>query len=325
MGEDSKIQWCHHTFNPWHGCVKVSEACKFCYAEVATPVRVKRAHGLELWGADAARDLTSAANWRDPHKWNRDAKAAGVRARVFCASLADVFEDRRDLDGHRERLWDLIEATPHLDWLLLTKRPECIKRLIRPAWVDAPRANVWLGTTVENHARAEERIIHLSSVPAVVHFLSIEPMLEAVDLLPFLDPVAIAAAIMHHHQTGHDCGGGGDGAHCDVCDVEWTNGRSLVDWVIVGGESGPGARPCDVNWLREIVRQCREASVPVFVKQLGAKPYDSLESDRGSDEPHPDGAGADPSCRLQLRNRKGGDIDEFPDDLRVREFPTVRT
>lgn len=124
MSKDSKIEWTHHTFNPWWGCTKVSAGCKHCYAETWA----KRL-GKDFWGVKAARRELSPAYWRQPFAWNVAAAAAGVRARVFCASMADVFEDRRDLDERRARLWKVIDSTPNLDWLLLTKRPENVERL----------------------------------------------------------------------------------------------------------------------------------------------------------------------------------------------------
>lgn len=237
--ENSHIGWTDHTFNPWEGCVRVSEGCRFCYAEA----RDLRFTGGAHWGADATRRVTSDSNWRKPLKWNRDAIAAGRPALVFCASLADVFEDRHDLDEPRARLFELIEATPGLRWLLLTKRPENIAKLVPEHWWDTPSntdagasfpSHVWLGTTVENQHRADERIPTLMELPATVRFLSAEPLLGPLALSKYLEPV--------------------DG----------------VDWVITGGESGRQARPMEVNWPLSIVSQCRLSDVPVFVKQMGS-------------------------------------------------------
>src|SRR5262245_52074261 len=176
MGKDSGIEWTHHTFNPWWGCMKVSPGCEHCYAETFS-IRV----GKKVWGPKADRRFFGDAHWAEPLKWNAVAARAGERHRVFCASMADVFEDRRELDGHRARLWRLIAATPHLDWLLLTKRPENLARMLpwyshwenRVAFEpDEPWPNVWLGTTVEDQQRADERIPHLLRSPAAVRFLS---------------------------------------------------------------------------------------------------------------------------------------------------------
>jgi protein gp37 len=151
MGKNSHIEWTHHTFNPWWGCAKVSPACQHCYAE-AWAKRV----GARVWGAKAPRRFFGNDHWNEPLKWNSEAKKNRIRYRVFCASMADVFEDRIDLDLWRARLWDLIDATPYLDWLLLTKRPESVEKLSR--WGAVWPANVWLGTTVENQECAEKRL-----------------------------------------------------------------------------------------------------------------------------------------------------------------------
>jgi protein gp37 len=225
MAKDSGIEWTHHTFNPWWGCVKVSPACAHCYAE-SWAKRV----GMNLWGGRAPRRFFSAKHWRDPLRWNEDARRRGVRARVFCASMADVFEPRKDLDPWRDQLWQLIEQTPALDWLLLTKRPGNIKHVY--PWAHAPRDNVWLGTTAETQKWADLRIERLLSVDARVRFLSCEPLLSAIDLSRWL---------MESH----------------------------IDWVIAGGESGGQARPTHPNWIRALRDQCRDHDVPFHFKQWG--------------------------------------------------------
>jgi protein gp37 len=339
MGEQSKIQWTDHTFNPWIGCMKVSAGCKNCYAEQSTPVRVSRSNGLELWGAGAARRPASEAMWKEPLKWNREAEAAGTSARVFCASLADVFEDRVDLDEHRVRLFDLIRRTPWLDWQLLTKRPQNVLALLTDAAVLCERAsagfddagntaawlslwlaghapsNVWLGTTVENQEAADERIPRLLEVPAVVRFLSVEPMLGPVDLHGYMWPThwtwdgrfktpeaALAAGAMAHRKR----------------QALVLNGTPFVDWVIVGGESGPRARPFNIAWARSIVAQCDAADVPCFVKQMGARPTGEWPARKIRL--------AHPAMRdvVALASPKGGDMDEWPEDLRVRQMPTSK-
>lgn len=293
MGTNSGIQWTTHTFNPWHGCQRWSEACRNCYAEVSTPIRVKRSRGLELWGPPATtpRDRTSAANWNDPRRWNRAALASGERARVFCASLADVFEDHPSLPAWRADLWKLVEECSALDWQLLTKRPENILRMVPPSWLapGAWPAHVWVGTTVETQATANARVPHLLAVPAGVRFLSMEPLLDAVDLTSIPYAGATINAL-----TGHIAG---------PDDVT----PERVHWVIVGGESGAEARPFDLRWARSIVAQCREAGAAVFVKQLGARPVDFA---REPEHQH-----------IQLRDGHGGDMEEWPADLRVRELP----
>lgn len=175
MAERSDIEWTDATFNPWWGCTKVSPACTNCYAAVLAP-----RYGHDVWGPKAARRKLSDTHWRGPLGWNAKAKAAGERRRVFCASMADVFEDRHDLDGERERLWTLIEQTPHLDWQLLTKRPQHISDMV--PWGENWPTNVWIGTTVENQAMAKERLPHLVELPAAVRFISAEPLFSKLNL-----------------------------------------------------------------------------------------------------------------------------------------------
>jgi len=325
MGSDSKIAWTDHSFNAWIGCSKVSEACKSCYAEVDTFARRKRARGIELWGADADRHITSDAYWKQPARWNAAALRDGVRRRVFCASLADVFEGRPDLDFTRGKLWKLIEQTPALDWLLLTKRPENMRRMLPSRWLERPLPNVWLGTTVENRARAEERIPHLLDTPARVRFLSCEPLLEEIDL---------DAPRCQHCYPHNEIGRAEDGTpwclrcECEACYGMWLDScadeeQQGINWVIVGGESGPKARPFDLGWARSIVRQCKDAGVPVFVKQLGARPrwngiVGPSEQWPASPLTHDNGQG---SFDVTLNDRKGGDMAEWPEDLCVRELP----
>lgn len=255
MAENSKIEWTDHTFNPWWGCVRVSPGCVHCYAETFD----RRVHGVDKhhWGVKAERRFFGDKHWNEPLKWNASAEKEGVRRRVFCASMADAFEDRVELVPQRARLLALIEATPALDWLLLTKRPENMVRLAAEMWPGEWPRNVWAGCTVEDQERAMERVPHLRAVPAAVRFLSCEPLLERV--APDLDG---------------------------------------IDWVIIGGESGGGARMFARDWARDLIDRCRRAGAAPFVKQLGAKP---------------DGP--------RLTDPKGGDWSEWRDDLRVREFP----
>jgi protein gp37 len=175
MGEQTAIQWTDHTFNPWWGCVKVSPACDHCYAE-----SLSRRYGYTVWGKDEPRRWFGAEHWREPLKWNRAAEHTGVRRRVFCASMADVFEQgSSDLDGQRANLWALIDSTPQLDWLLLTKRPMNIRRMIPAHWLTNIRAHVWFGTTVESPDYLW-RVAELAKVPAAVRFISYEPALADV-------------------------------------------------------------------------------------------------------------------------------------------------
>lgn len=257
MGTNSNIEWCDDTFNAWYGCTKVSPACKHCYA-----LGSARRLGVK-WGDDAERRPASERMWKQPLIWNRRAQRQNTRRRVFCSSLSDVFEDRPELDALRIRLFFLIEETPHLDWLLLTKRPENISALWprRTSHLLEFPPNVWLGTTVEDQQRADERIPHLLRLPAAVHFLSVEPLLEPLDLRKWLGSVleTTDGRWLSHPQ---------DAATIPHAGGSW---RSGIDWVIVGGESGPRARPMHPDWARSIRDQCIEASTPVpfFFKQWG--------------------------------------------------------
>ena len=179
MARNSAIEWTGHTFNPWWGCTKVSPACDHCYAEAWA-----RRTGFDVWGADAPRRRLSDHYWRQPLRWDQDAAQSGQRARVFCASMADVFECNSALDDLRERLWTLVGITPNLDWLLLTKRPHLARQLT--PWANAWPTHVWLGTTVENQFFADHRIPFLLDVPCRYRFLSCEPLLGPVDLSTYI-------------------------------------------------------------------------------------------------------------------------------------------
>jgi protein gp37 len=172
MGETTGIAWTDHTFNPWWGCTKVSPGCDRCYAETFDR-RIGGAH----WGKDAARRVFGEKHWREPLKWNAAAEKAGKRARVFCASMADVF-DADAPAGELERLWALIRATPHLDWQLLTKRPARIARALPADWGDG-YPNVWLGDDRRGPGARRPADPVLRAVPARVRFLSCEPLLGA--------------------------------------------------------------------------------------------------------------------------------------------------
>jgi protein gp37 len=175
VSEKTGIQWTDHTFNPWWGCVKVSPECDHCYAAT-----LSNRYWYGVWGKDAPRRWFGAEHWRESMKWNAKAERDGVRRRVFCASMADVFEQgSSDLDTQRANLWALIEMTPHLDWLLLTKRPGFISRMVPSAWLKAPRPNVWYGTTV-GLPDSLWRVYQLRDTPAAVRFISYEPALAGV-------------------------------------------------------------------------------------------------------------------------------------------------
>jgi protein gp37 len=262
MGRDSNIEWCDHTFNPWIGCAKVSEACRYCYAESWA-----KRYDRPVWGLTAPRQRTAVTTWAQPRRWHRDAQASGVRARVFCASLADVFEAREDLDPIRADLWRLIEECHGLDWLLLTKRPEEILRRVPALWLEPGGwpAHAWVGTTVEDQCAADARIPHLLAVPARVRFLSCEPLLGPVDLGAWDETEEWTEACS---GCVSDCDEWGN--ECTTCPGHPRFAmRSRVQWVIAGGESGPQARPMDPAWARSLRDQCAESGVPFFFKQWG--------------------------------------------------------
>ncbi len=225
--KESKIEWTTHTFNPWIGCTKVSPGCAHCYAETLMDTR----YGRAKWGKGNPRSRTSAGNWKQPKRWDKEAAKLGERHRVFCASLADVF-DREVANEWRDDLWKLIESTPNLDWLLLTKRPEVMLAETRRLGVPE---NVWLGVSVEDQMRAEQRIPMLIETDAAVKFLSVEPLLGALDLSYWLTESIVPQ----------------------------------LQWVIVGGESGPGARTMKEEWVTQILAECEAAGVAFLFKQWG--------------------------------------------------------
>ena len=304
--ENSKIEWTDHTFNPWIGCTKVSAGCQFCYAEQLMDKR----YGRVEWGPSGTRIRTSEANWRKPLQWNRQKWAEcrkcklrvnyaktgwnrdgvtcpgcgelhpqPIRPRVFCASLADIFEDRPELVEWRADLFRLIQDTPHLDWLLLTKRPENVNRMIEEA-TGFSESDIWIGTSIENQEQADKRIPELLHIPARVRFLSMEPLLGQVEFPttssfcfpdgfwrfdrfakhPFANlstnrSVSLSSRPRNtHRQRATDCS---------------TSSLNEIDWVIVGGESGPNARPMHPDWARSIRDQCQAFDVPFLFKQWG--------------------------------------------------------
>lgn len=268
MTANSKIEWTDHTFNPWIGCQAVSPACDHCYAEKLVNGRMR--------GDFSQRRRTSDSNWRQPLAWNRKAEKEGRRYRVFCASLADVFDNQAE-EMWRADLWQLIEATPHLDWLLLTKRPQNVQNMLPTGWGDG-WPNVWLGTTVENQTEADRRIPHLLKVPAKVRFLSCEPLLGPVDLTAvrwpcpkehYVDVLRGGYWNMAPHLFGAPAARPGEprGGFTNHSDMPGQPG--MIRWVIAGGESGPGARPMHPDWARSLRDQCAEAGVAFHFKQWG--------------------------------------------------------
>lgn len=290
MGENSGIQWTTHTFNPWVGCQRVSPGCENCYAEtldrrVGGGVDPKDGVKKLRWGPTAPRVRTTEKYWKQPAKWNAKALALGQRHRVFCASLADVFEDRAELRPWRLDLFTLIKATPGLDWLVLTKRPENICDLLPGEVEDYP--NIWWGTTVEDQKRADQRwpeLFHQTRYAKTVRFLSLEPLIQ---------PAAIKCAGCNGTPGDHMApdGGGCTGA--------------FPDWFIIGGESGGNARRFEMGWAIDLVAGARTIGAAPFVKQMGSRPTMV-------------------GGPIKLRDSHGGDPAEWPEALRVREFPKPR-
>ena len=230
MGKDTRIEWVDHTFNPWIGCTRIStgrqpSACDNCYAAAMSHRR-----GWARFETGAPRHRTAPANWRQPIVWNRKAAAAGRRAKVFGPSLADPFDAEVSDDWRRDYL-AVIEATPWLDWILLTKRPQVAVKFFAGRPVPD---NLWPGITAENQKMLDLRAPAICSIKARIHVLSAEPMLGPTDASAWL----------------------GGGPH-------------RLSWVIAGGESGPRARPSQAAWVRALRDQCTLAGVPFFFKHWG--------------------------------------------------------
>jgi protein gp37 len=277
MSESTKIEWCDSTFNPWIGCTKISPGCDNCYAAVSTPAR---SLGIE-WG-DHARHRTSASNWNQVRRWNRNAQQfadahGGRRRRVFCASLADVFDNAVPM-GWRRDLFFLMSETPNLEWLVLTKRIGNVRKMVdEQGWW--PR-NAALGYTAVNQPEIERDWPKAQdckmALPLLYLFVSIEPMLGPV-LLDSVQRDAGEWTVFDDALSGfHATQGGG---------ASWPG----LDWVIAGGESGPNARPAHPEWFRSLRNQCAAAEVPFLFKQWGE--YASVSEVAGEGEHHafPDG------------------------------------
>lgn len=269
MAAETKIEWADATFNPWTGCTKISPACDNCYAETWA----RRAGRGHLWKGQRSR--TTPAYWAQPHKWDRQAEAEGRRIRVFCASLADVFDNQVPDDWRRD-LWQLIRLTPRLDWLLLTKRPQNIAKMLPPSWGEG-WPNVWLGTTVENQAEADKRILHLMKVPAAVRFLSCEPLLGPIDLKRVaVKEIKYETGIHYLDVLRSGCWSTSPFIRPSQPDEEqrfFTNHSDLgrINWVIAGGETGHGARDTLPAWFRSLRDQCADAGTAFFFKQMPKK------------------------------------------------------
>jgi len=251
MAETTGIEWTDSTFNPWWGCTKISPACDHCYA-----ADLDKRTGGDHWG-NVPRRRTSEKNWNEPRRWQQRAAdfvaEHGRKRRVFCASMADVFDNQVD-PAWRDDLWALIRECPDLDWLLLTKRPQNIRKMLPDYWDDV-KASIWLGTTVEDQERADSNIRHLLKHDSAVRFLSCEPMVGPIDLTNISMGSGFGLNVLAGYM--HDFGV----PHCDI--------ENRVDWVIAGGESGPHARVADPAWFRQLRDQCAHEDVPFLFKQWG--------------------------------------------------------
>lgn len=248
MGEISKIQWCDATWNPFHGCKKVSTGCKFCYMY----------RNKERYGQDPTKIVRSKDNFYIPLKWKEPRL-------VFVNSWSDFFIEKAD--EWRKELWPIIKATPQHTYQILTKRPERIRQCLPNDWGNG-YPNVWLGISVENQDEHYKRYFQIIGIPAIVKFLSIEPILS------------------------------------DIYLHGWIGWNKIINWVIVGGESGNSQgkytyRPCKIEWITDIIDQCQDNDVPIFVKQLGTHL----------------------AKEMKLKDRHGGDITEWANDLSIRQMP----
>ena len=292
MGKNSAIGWTTHTFNGWWGCTEVSPACDHCYARAWD---ARFGGDKPHWGSGVERRYFGEKHWNEPRIWDRHAKRDGIRARVFCLSMGDIFDN--EVPQHwREKLWALIRETPNLDWLLLSKRSGNAPDMLPADWGDG-YLNVWLGASIGNQAEAEREIPKLLAVKAALHFVSVEPKLADIDL---------AYSCPGHYFYDFLRG------------IRWHDDENgaresqlpKLDWVIVGGESdqrGFPARPFDMDSALLLVRQCMHADVPVFVKQLGSNPQWHDANGR--------------RVKFQVKDDAGEDWTGWPEDFRVREFP----
>lgn len=338
MSANTKIEWCDHSWSPWRGCTKVSPGCANCYAE---RLSWRNPKVLGEWGKGRPRVL--AKNWNEPVKWNKANRYGFVvtdpPVTVF-PSLCDWLDDEVPVEWLAGFLV-LMQTTPNLTWLLLTKRPgmwrdrlgasaemlhatraddasgtphDLTQGMIH-AWLNGqPPRNVWVGTSVEDQKRADERTPELLAIPAAGRFLSVEPLLGQVEFkashLFSDDQMEPVGEFRTNPTTGKRQLG-----------LRIKSGpKPLIHWVIIGGESGPGARPCNVDWIRSLVRQCKDAGVPVFVKQIGARPVRGMDDEPFERITRRRGNGEEIEAALPY-HPKGGDPAEWPEDLRVREYP----
>ena len=235
MAENSKIAWCDHTWNPWQGCKKISAGCMNCYM-----YRQKKRFGQN----PQQINISVPATFEKPLSWKEP-------ARVFTCSWSDFFIP--EADEWRNAAWIVMEMTPHLTYLILTKRPENIKKRLPVGW---PLRNVWLGITAENQEMADQRIPILMEIPSAKKFVSIEPMLEQIDLTKIKKQNNLKINYLYKIRDKRK--------KFDFSNVE----SHSIDWVICGGESGPNNRPVEIEWIEKLKHDCKEFDVPFFLKQM---------------------------------------------------------
>jgi len=265
MGENTNILWTNHTFNAWIGCDEVAPECDNCYARELAKFR-----GWAKWGPLEDRHRTSISNWKKPIKWNKEAPEFiaehGHRPRVFCSSLADVFDNKVDRRW-RVELFQLIKDTPLLDWQLLTKRPQNMTGMLPDDW-GSGWPNVWIGTSAGCQKTADIMIPALIKIPAVVRFVSCEPMLGPVNLRGG----SYGPDWLEGWDVEPDCCGrlDQDGFCCGEPDPMQVQ-TNKIDWIICGGESGTKRRPMSPEWAQSIRDDCQSTEVPFFFKQWGGR------------------------------------------------------
>jgi protein gp37 len=233
---ETKIEWCDFTHNAWWGCTKVSIGCDNCYAETLA----RRVGERNLWGTDARRRLFGLKHWEQPIAWDMKARKAGRRFRVFCNSMADVFDNHPEVTGAREQLWELIRKTPRLDWLLLTKRIGNAVQMLPEDWGNG-YPNVWLGASMVNQMELNRDLVKLLATPARVRFISFEPLLDHIDI--------------------------DEAWRYALADGWGMEPAKELHWAILGGESGSGARPMDLTWAYDIRSWCSHRGIAFFMKQ----------------------------------------------------------
>ncbi len=367
MADGSKIDWTDASWNFARGCTRVSPGCEHCYAE-AMAHRFPWGKGLTVlrqarpgWSGEVQlvpHKLTEPLRWRKPR-------------RIFPCSGSDLFHPKIPFEYIAAAYAVMVTARQHT-YQVLTKRPERMLEFyqwvdaqatqhgdhldtledaryafLRSCFVEKSDPEVelrtheppswdhiWAGTSAEDQKRLDERMVFLRQIPAKVRWLSVEPMLGPVDLTEYIHPSHMTRCLVHHNRTEHPCGSGPDplSADCDVCGIEWHDDRPDVQWIVVGGESGRGARPCAYEWIERVAQQCCEAKVPVFVKQLGALIVSEHRAAETVEEANACRKAAGHSLRddrwlwfAGLRDAKGSDPSEWPDDrLKIRLYPGDR-